>query len=1458
MSENDTIQSANFNRPPRIQLPDIERPEVIIPTPPTEREFNDMGLLASILPVMGISVMALFYIIRSATGGGDIFFALPMVFIAIFIILGTLVARNVRQKQHEEQRVRDELRYVRLLAKRQAKLQAANNVQIGTLEHRYPAPDQWLDMAAEHDLRLWERRPQDIDFASMRVGIGRVRARVKIQTPEVDQDSHLLEKALQIADEHRYIERAPITMSLHQQTSLGITGSRNQTLDATRALICSLAVSHSPQDLQIYLISSMANYDDWEWMRWLPHVTKGQQGGAGDFMAFDATKIRTLLGDLSQRLDERKEREDASNIPLILLVVDGAHLIESESIYGTIFRNGADVGAAALCVVKQYASIPSECQAILEIEDDDRFSLMATGQHQMVEGHEVDYVTPLNARYLARSLSGVTISTTGLGGRVPRRVDFRELYDLEDIRDFQAILARTWTRVGKQGRLPFSVPIGRESIADTISITLNEYNDGSHGILAGTTGAGKSELLQTLICALAAEHDPRLLTFLLIDFKGGSSFNMFKDLPHTIGMVTNLNRSLVSRALEALRAEISERQHMLNEKRVSDITEYHETYIRSARDLEREDPLSHLFIVVDEFAQLYKNMPEFVQELVNIAQIGRSLGIHLLLGTQSPMEVITEEINANIQFRICLRVQTIEASRAMLRRPDAAYLPLGWPGRGYFQVGEQGIFRQFQTAYVGADYEPPQEASSKGEEYVLKLLQENGDVLDLLDLEDDEEEPVHTDIYATRAGVVERSTVGTALCDQIIYYANMNDIGKARQLLLPPLEDNIPLATVCDRNKLGGWDGHEWLPTRSDASSQPIAIGSAPIGLVDDIFTRMQEPLWVNFNRISENHPELNDGHLLIVGNPGTGKTTTIRTIALSLAILHAPDDLHMYFLSLTGGGLNELGNLPHAERVVLGTEEERVRRLFRRLDDELTRRQEGGERSEHPVIVLFIDQYEQFAEIYRDSHYDTLTRLVNEGRGVNLFVAMTVSQIRTIPERLRSLIQQRIAFQQTEMTDYLMSVGRLSSEPEQLPNGRGFVHTSPPLMCHVCMPHLSRDKLDNKRTMEALSRAIDDLRQSYGRVMMVDTQKTIMDAGLSQAPATLDVLPTEIKLYELNNARDNADPLNIETVIGKLDNDSLTPFTLDWQQFGPGFVVSGPPGSGKTNLLHAVILAAAQQYSPQELRFVLVDFSNQSLYPLRNLKHVISYKKISGYVTRPLELKAQMANLESELDEIAKRGRSDRNYDVPATVIVIDDYDTTSEAVAYQTTVFDDLRNYLQLYRDAGLYVWTAGYLEKRGDPLMRQLLLKRAGIVMSDRNYLQKLNIRISGLNAQLMPRGRAFIPSSDEISIVQTVLVDDVERQVKIINNTHWEDEQSAQWRYPAEEDDLREQAQSPYTPQPVTTSQEMPAIASDDEGEEPTSSLSASKSKSLINVTGLLDELLGGQKSDDDDDQNNEGD
>jgi hypothetical protein len=410
----------------------------------------------------------------------------------------------------------------------------------------------------------------------------------------------------------------------------------------------------------------------------------------------------------------------------------------------------------------------------------------------------------------------------------------------------------------------------------------------------------------------------------------------------------------------------------------------------------------------------------------------------------------------------------------------------------------------------------------------------------------------------------------------------------------------------------------------------------------------------------------------------------------------------------------------------------------------------------------------------------------------------LTASHINAIPDRFRAVISQRIAFQQATLADYVLAVGRVTLPDAPLPQGRCFVHASPPLLAHISLPSLNPlVSMHENAIQNALEQSVQALQEAYQ--LMTLGQK---DAHMRvQSPLPLRELPQRLLSSKLSSPEGN--PAHVVTPLGWRDDDTLSEFQLDWWQDGTHFVVVGPPSSGKTNLLQLATLTSAKQYPPSQLRFLLVDFNQRSLRPLDNLKHVIFR------ATDVLELKQHLQHLQSELTALQQQGGI-----LPITVLVIDDYDLFADTLANDYDVLQQLRHLARFYNDVPFHIWVAGYLERANDPFIKQLLLRRSGFGLMMRESLQRLNMRATHLSNEVLAVGRAYVANINTVDVVQTALIDDIGREIDQINDDLWADYGSSDWFYHAKND---------ATLAPLSYS-------------------SASTADGEIDTTGLLDDLL----------------
>lgn len=710
-----------------------------------------------------------------------------------------------------------------------------------------------------------------------------------------------------------------------------------------------------------------------------------------------------------------------------------------------------------------------------------------------------------------------------------------------------------------------AVPIGVQAGGELLYLDLHERGHGPHGLMAGATGSGKSELIQSFIASLAVKFHPHEVAVLLIDYKGGGMANAFRDLPHQIGIITNLEGNLATRALIGLRSEYLRRQRIFDEVGVNAIDDYQRLYRRG----KVSEPLPHLAIIADEFAELIQNQPEFMAELVSGVRVGRSLGVHLILATQKPAGVVNDQIWGNTRFRLCLRVEQPEDSQEVLKRPDAAAIRR--PGRAYFQVGMNEVFEAFQAAWGGASYDPMAGRTRVGQNAIAEV-----------------------ELDGTRRRLWPRAEVKRAVVEgqtqlqEIVAY--LHDVAESQGIsalpgpCLPPLPETVVLDDV--RSDTDGWDGQSWRPTSEWLT--PV------VGLLDDPASQSQSPVRL---------PLGSEGHLAIFGAPGSGKTTYLQTLITSLTLDHSPQDLNLYLMDFGARLLGQFESLPHVGGVILPDETERMHRLFgmvsRQLDERKQLLSEAGVgtlaayRSQAadppPALVLILDNYVEFRNAYEDLE-ENLARIAREGGGMGVHLVLTTSTV-NLPYQLGTNISEVVALELTDVTDYPFIVGRTDGlVPAVGVPGRGLVKGQPPREFQTALP-------DRSATEAERSAALKDL------------MKAMASAWTGTTAPKIDVLPDVIPLSQLLPDSDtwvSSPESPLEVPLG-LDAETLEPALIDLAA-GPNFLITSPPGGGKTTMLHTWLLALAERFPPDRVRFYLTGLGDQRLMPFRSLPHTAAY----------------------------------------------------------------------------------------------------------------------------------------------------------------------------------------------------------------------------------------------------------
>ncbi len=832
---------------------------------------------------------------------------------------------------------------------------ARQDEELARRREAYPDLAEIARRATAPDPRLWERRPFDGDFLALSAGYGEVPFRPRLadrHTPGADAEVVLAE--------HGWLQMAPVEVALAKGGVVGIVGERGQALGLARALLCQAAVLHGPADLTVAVLTEPEGREDWDWVKWIPHA-RDAGGVAGRQLAVGTTAGAALAAELADR--------DADDPRQVLAVLDSPALIEGRGASGrALLRAGEKV--SGIVIARSSERLPAACTTVVELADEaGEARLLRPQSGQRVDPLLVAGMSPETARECALALARFEDADLQLaGGALPDHVGLLSLLGMgePDAGD----LRRRWAASTGQISL-----VARFALSEDGPLDIDLVSDGPHGLVAGTTGAGKSELLRSLVAALAAGHSPLRVNFVLVDYKGGSAFGECAALPHTVGMVTDLDEQLGERALLSLEAELRYRERVLREHRATDLIEYDRLVAQGGAA--RAGPIPRLLVVIDEFATLASELPDFVPSLVGIAQRGRSLGVHMLLATQRPSGAVNENIRANTNLRVCLRVQTPQDSSDVIDSPAAAKIPRNQPGRAQVRLGPSELI-PVQTALVSGITAGPAAAAVSTEPFVVTGDGErrNGSEADAATASDLE----RLVLAATDAFAQERTL---------------------RRPWLPPLPGEVGLDELLAMGAPRALGGEQGLVT--------------PLALADDPEAQAQYPIGWN----------LGAGNLLMYGIGGSGTTTALSTLALALAETSDPARLHMYVIDFGAGELGALAGLPHVGAVIGAAEHERQRRLLRRLRGELgvRRAMDPAARATAPRIVVLLDGYGGFAsehaDVGGDALREALARVWADGAELGIHVAIAADRLGAVPTALASLAQQRLAFQLADVADY-------------------------------------------------------------------------------------------------------------------------------------------------------------------------------------------------------------------------------------------------------------------------------------------------------------------------------------------------------------------------------------------------------------------------------------------------------
>ncbi|GER89484.1 type VII secretion protein EccC [Dictyobacter vulcani] len=1048
------MHGIKFYRPARAYPAVLPSEEIVIQAPPVIQpaQMGAMAWMQYLLPVVGslgsVAFLFAYHANLLMIGAGAL-----MIVCSIGGGLGMGIAQRHMQKKVRQQN--SEL-YRAYLAQYRTRLRAIAHQQRQVGERLYPSYEHLVEQVKQHQY-LWERRPDDADFLRVRIGVGPVplSCRVRLDlgdNPMVQFVPELRALAESLVNEYSYLDDMPAHIPLGRIGVMAISGQRAQTRSLIQGMLCQLLALQSPEDVRCLVYFPEALAQQWSWIKWAPHLRrlrqiKAEKQNAPDHLCMLASTlddVRELIQlQIKPELDRRRRLLADKNKPDNQKGVTRPHLVivlDGFTPYGPIgqipemdelLQDAAQLGVTFICLVDDVSQEPTQIQARLSISSIGRLSFeeMHFGGRRL-EGLQPDHIDITLCEKLSRSLAAITLVEANAQQDLSQDV---RLLNLLSIPSADAVRPEeVWKPRQKQELL--RVPLGLRADGEPLILDLKEAADrgmGPHGLVVGATGSGKSELLRTIVISLATTHDPETVNFVLVDFKGGASFADFAALPHVAGIITNLQEdvSLVDRVYDSLLGEQQRRQRMLHDAgNLDNIKQYREKW-RSDPTME---PMPHLVILADEFAELIEKRPDFLDLFMTMGRVGRSLGLHLLFATQRLDEGRIRGLEGHLRYRICLRTFSASESTSVLGKPDAYYLPSA-PGVGYFKV-DTDTYHMFKTALISVPFVPVQEQVSP-----LARIRDFTSTGTLVKHQ-------YASLTATPTMLLqdEASELHTEM-DVVISHLDTKQFeagqhASVHQVWLPPLSKNLPLYEVLEQCQRPDLVGCSWSRT------PPFGPLRLPLGLVDLPLLQAQEPMWLDFSG--------SGGHLALVGAPQTGKSTFLRTLLTSFMLTHAPTDVQLYCIDLGGGLLRVFEAAPHVGVVCGKADRDKVRRVIRQMrkiieDREFLFREHGidsmstfrarrqaGELQEIPFgdVFLVIDNFALFCQEF-DLEAE-VTEIIASGLTYGVHVVLAANRWPEIRSRLRDNIGMRLELRLNDPLDSEFGKMAAAALPTGVPGG--------------------------------------------------------------------------------------------------------------------------------------------------------------------------------------------------------------------------------------------------------------------------------------------------------------------------------------------------------------------------------------------------------------------------------------
>ena len=1005
----EALEDEMFYRSPRFKR-DIEKAVFKIDPPPNSQIGEEMPIMMAIGPSITMG-MASMVTAAYAVAQGNMISAVTSGCMILGTVLWPVLSKRYEKKRKRQKEALRQKKYTEYLMRIRDSFKEETDKQKEIIIENNVSVNECSDRITNVSRTLWERLYSQNDFLKVNIGKGNVPLQAEIKYPErkFEIESDLLEEdLLKICEARHDIEDVPITISLFENNITGVIGGRESVIDFANGIILQLATLYGYDAVKfVFIYDEEKDGEKLDYVKWLPHVWDNEKSIR--FLAKNGEDVKELSSFFNNEFELRKElrEEDLEEIePYYVVFSFNKELALRADFLKKIYESKKNLHFSVLTFYDELKNLPKECSNVIELNNESG----KVYDKNDITGKAIEFYPDIfvgnDLISLSTMLSNIHLNVGDATFKLPKMITFLEMYNAGKIEHLNVL--NRWKENDPTKSL--EADIGVDTLGDPFKLDLHEKYHGPHGLIAGMTGSGKSEFIMSYILSMAINYHPYEVAFVLIDYKGGGMAKAFEKLPHTAGIITNLDGGSIKRSLISIQSELRRRQAIFAEASktsgISNIDIY--KYQKMYRDGVVDEPLQHLFIISDEFAELKTQQKDFMTQLVSAARIGRSLGVHLILATQKPSGVVDDQIWSNSKFKACLKVQDKSDSMEMLKRPEAAELKD--TGRFYLQVGYNELFKLGQSAWSGAPYYPSDKVEENRDESI--------DVIDNVGRVISSFEKQHQNTIEKPMKQID------AITEYLSEIAIQENI-KIRSLWLEPIPEKVFVKALIEK----------YNHIKEEGIINPV------IGEYDDPENQSQHILTL---------PLSQNGVIAVYGAAGSGKTRLLTTCISSLLGSYTPEEVNLYILDFYSETLLPFSQAPHVGDVVLSHETEKVVNLIKLLMGQMEKRKKlfaeyGGNIESYnkystekvPAIVVAISNYTAFGEIYEDYEGEML-KLTRDGKKYGIYFILTASSSNGIRFRMQQNVSYSLALQLTDDADYSSILGKTEGLLPSKFEGRG------------------------------------------------------------------------------------------------------------------------------------------------------------------------------------------------------------------------------------------------------------------------------------------------------------------------------------------------------------------------------------------------------------------------------------